>query len=178
MEGTVSFVISNTEFYGRYSMENDPSTTVYDTVSGSVTNHPSICRVGRENIFVLEHVWVILSTDTESLDQTPREDRHRRAVAWSKNGAWNADISCSMNCDLWTVFPCGLSLPQHSANSDCVIYVYRWEALLVSDCWSGFCGTRTFSHQWMSNAHPKWFLLSLRIISGGRWSRTPHWFRD
>ena len=29
-----------TEFYGRYSTENDANTTVYDTVSGRVTNHP------------------------------------------------------------------------------------------------------------------------------------------
>ena len=30
----------NTEFYGGYSTENDANTTVYDTVSDRVTNHP------------------------------------------------------------------------------------------------------------------------------------------
>ena len=45
MEGTVSFVILtmwlplNTEFYGRYSIENASNTTVYDTVSARVINH-------------------------------------------------------------------------------------------------------------------------------------------
>ena len=36
----------NTEFYGGYSTENDANTTIYDTVSGRVTNHPGTRGVG------------------------------------------------------------------------------------------------------------------------------------
>ena len=54
VEGTVSSVLRhtitmrlplNTEFYGRYSVENDTSTTIYDTVPDRVTNHPGLERV-------------------------------------------------------------------------------------------------------------------------------------
>ena len=48
MEGTVSFVPRNTDhmitfkywIYGGHSTENGGNTTVYDTVSTCVTNHP------------------------------------------------------------------------------------------------------------------------------------------
>ena len=45
VEGTVSFVLRDTEFYGEYSTKNDANTTVYHTVSTRVTNHPSILEL-------------------------------------------------------------------------------------------------------------------------------------
>ena len=50
-EGTVSFVILamwlpwNTQFYGRYSTENDTNTTVFDFILGRITNQSGSCPV-------------------------------------------------------------------------------------------------------------------------------------
>jgi hypothetical protein len=39
----------NTEFYGRYSVENDTDTPVYDSVSTRVTNHPGVKEEGDDD---------------------------------------------------------------------------------------------------------------------------------
>ena len=69
VEGTVSFVRRNTEFYGGYSTENDANTAVYDTVSTRVTNHPGerkfieIWSILRSNI-ILKTIFLMKLIDT------------------------------------------------------------------------------------------------------------------